>query len=206
MGLAFLNGFILGFSLIFVLGAQNIFVFRQGLANKYVITVALFCAVSDTLLISIGVLGVSFFDTDHVEWLYPYLYIFVSVWLLFYGILRLKSAIFRANYLDYKANDGHGLYSTLSMVAILTFGNPHVYLDTVFLIGAVSTQYRDTEKIFYSFGASLASFAFFFTLCLGARLLRPLMLMPKAWNWFDFFVAVLMFILSFQMLKESGFV
>ncbi|MEE2773678.1 MAG: LysE family transporter [Pseudomonadota bacterium] len=204
MAVAFINGFILGFSLIFVLGAQNIFVFRQGLTNKHVIPVALFCSLSDTLLISVGVLGVSVFTIDDVHWLSQYLYVFVSIWLFFYGTLRLKSAIFEVNYVDYAENEKKGLYLTLSMIFVLTFGNPHVYLDTVFLIGAVSMQYKGIEKIFYSTGASMASFVFFFTLCVGARFLKPIMVMPKAWNWFDFLVSILMFILSYEMLRGSG--
>ena len=176
------HGFLLGFSLIFAIGAQNIFVFRQGLLGKYVLLVVLFCALSDAFLIFMGVLGSSFFLIEDIFWLKPYLFLFAALWLFFYGCLRIKSALFTQTSLMFEKNDRSDLWPTIAILFLLTFANPHVYLDTVLLLGTVSLKYFGFDQILFGLGASVASFIFFFGLGYGSKILMPLMQKPKAWN------------------------
>ena len=200
------HGFVLGFSLIFAIGAQNIFVFRQGLLGKYVLLVVLFCALSDAFLIFIGVLGSSFFLIEDIFWLKPYLFFFAALWLFFYGCLRIKSALLTQTSLVFEKNDQSDLWPTIAILFLLTFANPHVYLDTVLLLGTVSLKYFGFDQFLFGLGASVASFIFFFGLGYGSKILMPLMQKSKAWNIFDFGVGVLMFSLAILLFKSSGFI
>ena len=150
MVIAFLTGFFLGLSLIVAIGAQNSFVLRQGIIGQHVFYLALFCALSDTLLIIFGVAGISFFLNNFVTQFSNWLFGFSALWLLGYGILRLKAA-FKANImLEIEASKSKGLLSTISIAAILTFANPHVYLDTMILIGSVSQQFNGEDKLAFT--------------------------------------------------------
>ena len=200
------HGFLLGFSLIFAIGAQNIFVFRQGLLGKYVLPVVLFCAISDAILIFMGVLGSSFFLIEDISWLKPYLFLFAALWLFFYGCLRIKSALFTKTSLIFEKNDRSDFWPTITILFLLTFANPHVYLDTVLLLGTVSLKYVGFDQILFGLGATSASFVFFFGLGYGSKTLMPLMQKPKAWNIFDFGVGLLMFSLALLLFKSSGFI
>ena len=170
---AFLTGFVLGFSLILAIGAQNSFVLRQGLMGRHVFTVALFCSLSDALLISIGVAGISIFLNNYIDLVSDWLFGISAIWLVGYGLLRLRDAINGKSFLIAENSSVNGLVSTLSFLAILTFANPHVYLDTVVLIGSVSQQFTGDTKLAYVLGASIASFVFFFSLAYGAKFLSP---------------------------------
>ena len=200
MILGLLDGFLLGFSLIFAIGAQNIFVFRQGLLGRFVFPVVIFCSLSDTFLIFIGIFGLSFLVIDEIIWFKSYLLIFASIWLFLYGILRFKSAITGNNLLTLEKNDRTEFWSTMILIFFLSFGNPHVYLDTVFLIGTVSLKYEGIEQIIFGCGASAASFIFFFGLGYGSKFLISIMKKPNAWKVFDFGVGVLMVNLSILLL------
>mgnify|MGYP000921951790 FL=1 len=196
---AFLTGFFLGISLIVAIGAQNAFVLRQGIIGQHVFYVALFCAVSDTLLISLGVTGISFFLNNLVSEISNLLFGFSALWLLGYGILRLK-AVFKSDAtLEIETSISRGLAPTLSILAILTFANPHVYLDTMVLIGSVSQQFYEHDKISFALGASLASFVFFFSLAYGAKLLAPKMQSPSSRRILDFLIALIMFTIAIKL-------
>ena len=196
---AFLTGFILGFSLILAIGAQNSFVLRQGLMGRHVFTVALFCSLSDALLISVGVAGISIFLNNYIDLVSNWLFGISAIWLAGYGALRLRDAINGKSAIVIESTDSNGLISTLSFLSVLTFANPHVYLDTVVLIGSVSQQFPGNTKLAYVLGASLASFVFFFTLAYGAKFLSPIMQRPMAWRLLDTFIAFVMFSLAFNM-------
>ena len=105
MVLPLFKGFLLGFSLIFAIGAQNIFVFRQGLLGRFVFPVVFFCSISDTLLIFVGIFGLSFFVIEDVVWFKPFLLVLASLWLLFYGCLRFKSAFGKTDSFMFEKND-----------------------------------------------------------------------------------------------------
>ena len=195
---AFLTGFILGFSLILAIGAQNSFVLRQGLIGRHVFIVALFCALSDALLIIIGVAGISIF-LSYIELVSDWLFGISAIWLTGYGLLRLRDAVTGKSALIAENSSANGLASTLSFLAVVTFANPHVYLDTVILIGSVSQQFSGDTKLAYLLGASIASFVFFFSLSYGAKLLAPIMKRPSAWRILDGSIALLMFIIAVKL-------
>jgi L-lysine exporter family protein LysE/ArgO len=195
---AFLTGFILGFSLILAIGAQNSFVLRQGLIGRHVFIVALFCALSDALLIIIGVAGISIF-LSYIELVSDWLFGISAIWLAGYGLLRLRDAVTGKSALIAENSSANGLASTLSFLAVVTFANPHVYLDTMVLIGSVSQQFSGDTKLAFLLGASIASFVFFFSLSYGAKLLAPIMKRPSAWRILDGSIALLMFIIAVKL-------
>ena len=131
---AFFTGFFLGLSLIIAIGAQNAFVLRQGILRQHVFYIALFCSISDALLIIIGVIGISYFFNDFIHEHSKIIFGFAALWLLSYGFLRLNS-VFKANSKIISSNIKPGsLLNSMSIAAIFTFANPHVYLDTMILI------------------------------------------------------------------------
>ena len=201
---AFLTGFILGFSLILVIGPQNSFVLRQGLMGRHVFIVALFCSLSDALLISIGIAGISIFLNNYIDLVSDWLFGISAIWLAGYGLLRLRDAVIGKSVLIAENSSVNGLVSTLSFLSVLTFANPHVYLDTVVLIGSVSQQFPDNTKLAYVLGASIASFVFFFSLAYGAKFLSPIMQRPIAWQLLDSFIAFVMFTLAIKMAQAGG--
>ncbi|MDA8905306.1 LysE/ArgO family amino acid transporter [Candidatus Thioglobus sp.] len=196
---AFLTGFFLGISLIVAIGAQNAFVLRQGILRQHVFHVALFCALSDAILICIGIAGISFFLNNLVAQFSDLLFGFSAIWLAGYGLIRLKT-VFKPDYaLEIKSLISKDLISTFSILFVLTFANPHVYLDTMVLIGSISQQFSGDHKIAFAVGASLASFVFFFSLAYGAKLLIPLMKSPNSWRKLDFIIALVMFFISIKL-------
>jgi len=201
---SFLTGFFLGFSLIVAIGAQNTFVLRQGILGQHVFYVALFCAVSDALLISIGVAGISFFLNNFISQNSNILFALSAVWLAGYGFIRLRSALKSNNAIEIEASTIKGLLPTISVAAVLTFLNPHVYLDTMILIGSISQQFSGFHKIIFTFGAVLASFIFFFSLAYGARLLIPIMQHPFSWRILDSLIALIMFTIAFQLASAGN--
>ena len=200
---AFSTGFILGLSLILAIGAQNSFVLRQGLMCHHVFTVALFCSLSDALLIFIGVAGISIFFNNYIDLVSDWLFGISAVWLAGYGLLRLKDAIKGNSALIAEGTLNNGIISTLSFLVVITFANPHVYLDTIVLIGSISQQFSGNIKLAYAIGASLASFVFFFSLAYGAKYLSPIMEKTIAWRVLDSFIAFVMFSLAIKM-AHSG--
>ena len=201
---AFLTGFFLGLSLIVAIGAQNAFVLRQGILGQHVFYVALFCALSDALLISIGVAGISFFLNNIINQISSTLFGFSALWLSGYGILRLI-AVFKADTtIEIDASKSKGLFPTISIAAILTFANPHVYLDTMILIGSISQQFSGYYKITFALGACLSSFVFFFSLAYGAKLLEPIMKRPSSWRILDGLIALIMFAIAFKLASAGN--
>ena len=201
---SFLTGFLLGLSLIVAIGAQNTFVLRQGILGQHVFYVALFCALSDALLICIGVAGISFFLNNFISQNSNILFALSAVWLAGYGVIRLRSALKSNNTIEIEASTIKGLLPTISVAAVLTFLNPHVYLDTMILIGSISQQFSGFHKIIFTFGAVLASFIFFFSLAYGARLLIPIMQHPFSWRILDSLIALIMFTIAFKLASAGN--
>jgi L-lysine exporter family protein LysE/ArgO len=196
---AFLTGFFLGLSLIVAIGAQNIFVLRQGVLRQHIFYVALFCALSDAFLICIGIVGISFFFNNFVNQFADLLLGFSSIWLASYGAVRLISAFKSNSTIQIETSTPKSLLPTLTILTVLTFANPHVYLDTMVLIGSVSQQFTGNTKILFAIGASLASFVFFFSLAYGAKLLAPKMQSPSSWRILDFLIALIMFTIAIKL-------
>ena len=201
---SYATGFALGFSLLIAIGAQNAFVLRQGLLRQHVFAVVLFCAVADMALIVLGVGGLSLLIADFAARYEAVLFGLAAIWLTGYGVMRLRSAI-RANaVITADAAGSDSLTAVLTTGAVLTFGNPHVYLDTVVLVGTVSVRFTGMDKLAYGIGAATASFVFFFALGYGAGLLAPQMQRPNAWRVLDTIIAAVMFALAIGMARAGG--
>jgi L-lysine exporter family protein LysE/ArgO len=198
--LAFISGFFLSLSLIVAIGPQNAFVLRQGLLRQHVFSIAVFCAVSDIILINLGVFGFGSIISE-IVWLSQYMFMIGGLWLAGYGFLRLKGAYIADSYLEATSEDVPDLKLALTNCAALTWLNPHVYIDTLLLIGTVSIRFDNNFQ--FSAGASAASLIFFFSLAFGARLLSPLMNSRKAWQTLDVLIAFVMFALSYSMFLEA---
>lgn len=197
MTLAFSAGFALGFSLILAIGAQNAFVLRQGLRRAHVFAVCLTCAVSDAILIAAGVAGFGWIVST-APWIEPVMTWGGAAFLAVYGGMSFWRAATQTEVLA-AADTGTGsLQAALLTCLGLTWLNPHVYLDTVVLLGSVSTQYEGARLAFGT-GAATASFVFFFALGYGARLLAPLFARPVAWRVLDVIVGIVMWTIALKL-------
>ena len=193
---ASLAGFALGFSLILAIGAQNAFVLRQGLRRAHVLAVCLTCALSDAVLIVVGVAGFGAL-AEAVPGLERFMRFGGAAFLIWYGARNFLSAWRGGEALE--AGEGAGrLGPALLTCLALTWLNPHVYLDTVVLLGSVSAQYDD--KIAFGTGAVLASFVFFFGLGYGARILAPLFRRASSWRVLDVLVGLVMWAIAAKLL------
>jgi L-lysine exporter family protein LysE/ArgO len=191
-------GFGLGFSLILAIGAQNAFVLRQGLRRQHVFWVCLACAGSDALLIAAGVLGFGSLAVAF-PWFEPVMRFGGAAFLAWYGARSLLAAWRGGEMLDAGQDAGkRPLLPVLTTVLALTWLNPHVYLDTVVLLGSISAQYAD--PLVFGLGAMLASFTFFFSLGYGASLLAPVFARPGAWQVLDVIVGLTMWAISLKLL------
>jgi L-lysine exporter family protein LysE/ArgO len=187
---AFPTGFGLGLGLILAIGAQNAFVLRQGLRNEHVLAVCLTCALSDAALISVGVSGFAGLVTL-APWIDPVLRVGGAVFLTVYGARSLWAALRSSDTLVAAEGRGAPLGATLATCLALTWLNPHVYLDTVVLLGTLSTRFPGRE-VWFGSGAATASLVFFLSLGFGARLLAPLFARPLAWRLLDLVVGLTM--------------
>jgi len=195
---AFISGFGLSFSLILAIGAQNAFVLRQGLRRAHVFAVCLACAVSDAILITAGVAGFGWL-VEAAPWIQP-LFKWGGVLFLFaYGVLAFRNAWRGGETLEAAGTNGQTLVSALGTCLALTWLNPHVYLDTLLLIGSVSTEYPE-QGVAFAGGAIVASFVFFFALGYGARGLAPMFARPAAWRLLDVTVGVVMWSIAVKLI------
>lgn len=196
---AALAGFATGFSLILAIGAQNAFVLRQGLARRHVFWVCLTCAVSDAALIGAGVAGIGALTAQS-----PVLRM-AMIWggaafLIVYGALRLRAAL-RPGAMAMGADAApQSLRATILMTLAFTWLNPHVYLDTLGLVGAIGAGFAPDLRPAFAAGAVIASFTFFFSLGYGARLLTPVFAKPGAWRALDLIVGAVMWALAAMLL------
>ena len=197
---AALEGFFLGASLIVAIGAQNAFVLRQGLEQRHVFAVATVCAVSDAVLIAAGVAGLGSL-IQRAPWLLATVTVGGAVFLVTYGLLSLRRA-FRRESLRPAAASGGGLAAALSTALALTWLNPHVYLDTVVLIGALSARHPPAGAVAFGAGAALASVVWFYGLGYGARLAAPLFARPRAWQILDVLIALVMWAIAARLIAE----
>lgn len=194
--LSYFAGLGIGLSLIVAIGAQNAFVLKQGLIRQHVFVVCLFCAVSDAVLIIPGVSGISV-AADRFPWLMEALRWGGVIFLLWYGLRSFRAAFAGGEALR-PGQGSAGLGKALASVAAITWLNPHVWLDTVVLLGAVSVQYPN--RVAFAAGAVSGSFLFFFTLGYGARLLTPFFARPKSWQWLEAGVGCIMWLIAFRLM------
>ena len=201
---AYLAGLGTGASLIIAIGAQNAFVLRQGLQRRHVSLVVAICTLSDVLLILLGVAGMGMVVRRHAGLLQ---------WLRYVGAIFLFGYGLFAGWRAYRGTSGlqpvgDDIDGDRWRVALACFGftllNPHVYLDTVVLLGSVSTRYAGTMRWWFAGGAATASVVWFTALGFGARLLLPWFRSALAWRLLDAFVAVLMLMLAAVLLGAFG--
>lgn len=195
-----LTGFATGAAFILAIGPQNTFIIRQGLARSHVFWLCLFCAVSDLLLIVAGVAGFGFM-VERFPALPQIMTWGGAGFLIVYGAMRFHAAL-NSDYDVEIAGAPVGLWAALATCAAFTWLNPHVYLDTLVLMGAISTEFIEVAaKAAFALGASTASFLFFFSLGYGARLLAPFMQSPKAWRRLDLLIGLTMWALALKLLS-----
>ena len=195
-------GLAFGLSLIVAIGAQNAYVLRQGLRARHVGVVVAVCVVSDALLIAAGVAGMGALVAG-LPALETALRIAGAVFLLGYGLLAARRALRgSAVEADGEAGDG-GLMATVGTIVALTWLNPHVYLDTVVLLGTVAARYGE-ERWWFGAGAAVGSTAWFATLGYGAARLRPLLARPGTWRILDAVIATVMIGLAVMLVAGAG--
>ncbi|MGB4779599.1 LysE/ArgO family amino acid transporter [Microbacterium sp.] len=209
---ALVAGFGLGLSLIVAIGAQNLFVLRQGVRRDHATAVAAVCAISDAALIALGVSGVGLV-LHGAPWLITAVRWAGFVFLVCYGVLAARRALRPSgDALHVAPVDAAGTAPTvaaptatrsrlapvLATCLALTWLNPHVYLDTVFLLGSVASTHGD-QRWWFAAGAAAASFAWFFSLALGSRYLGRWLATPRAWRVLDGVIAVVMIAIAVSL-------
>jgi len=189
------------------IGAQNAFVLKQGLLRQHVFAVALVCALSDALLISLGVFGFAHLLSQQEDLIQAMKW-FGAIFLFGYGL--------RSFYQAYRAQEGlhaskqktASLRQTILLCLTFSWLNPHVYLDTVVLLGSISSQFGSissqySNKMAFASGAVSASFIFFFSLAFGARLLEPVFEKPKAWKILDIIIGMIMWLIAASLIVKA---
>ena len=197
-----LAGFGFGLSLIVAIGAQNAFVLRQGLRREHVLAVVLVCAVSDAVLILLGIAGAGAIIHEA-----PVVLTVVrfagAAFLLVYGFLAARRAISPAALTADGPTVRTSLAATLVSVLALTWLNPHVYLDTVVLLGSIANTHGD-DRWWFGLGAALGSVVWFAALGFGARLLQPVFARPVAWRVLDAIIAVIMVAIAVSLIVGAA--
>lgn len=193
-----LAGLGLGLSLIIAIGAQNAFVLRQGLRGEHLLPVVAVCAVSDAVLIAAGVLGAGAL-LERLPWLLPVFRVGGAAFLLAYAVVAARRALHPGVLRAQAQGAGTALVATLTTALTLTWLNPHVYLDTVILLGSIA-QTHGEDRGWFAAGAVLGSLVWFTALGFGARLLRPLFARPGAWRVLDGAIAVVMVAIAVSLL------
>lgn len=196
-----LKGFGTSGGLIIGIGAQNAFVIRQGLKQQHLLLTALICSIIDSILIMLGVIGF-----DQLISAYPIFVdvtkYFAVVFLFLYGTLTLKSA-FKTKMMEVGSNNEvlPAVSKTVLALLALSLLNPHVYLDTVMLLGSIANQHPAETQIYFALGAIAASFTWFFGITYGARMLAPLLRKQHAWKVVDVMTTITMWAMAIALLK-----
>lgn len=195
----FIEGCGTGAGLIIAIGAQNAFVLKQGILKNHVFITVLICAVLDALLISVGVGGFGTILTTNI------LLLTLARWggaaFLFYYGFRSFRAVFKTESISLDSSpERPTLKSTILITLALTLLNPHVYLDTVVLLGSIGAQFPPSERLFFALGAMTSSFVWFFTLGYGARYLQSFFQKPLSWKILDFLIGCIMWTIALSLL------
>ncbi|MCG2573528.1 MULTISPECIES: LysE/ArgO family amino acid transporter [Acinetobacter] len=195
---AFWYGMATSLSLIVAIGAQNAFVLKQGLKQQYVLWIVLSCALSDSILIFLGVTGFS-----KAIGQFPQLLMFAqyagALFLFCYGLRSFYQALYSNAALTPSQTEPESLTKIMMMCLAFTWLNPHVYLDTVLLLGSISSQFTHQLE-WFACGAILSSWLFFFSLGYGARLLQPIFNRPVSWKILDTVIGGVMWGIAWQLL------
>lgn len=196
--LAALAGAGFGLSLIVAIGAQNAFVLRQGLRGEHVLAVVLICAISDVILIALGIAGIGSL-LEHAPWLLDTMRIGGAAFLLTYAAIAARRALRPAAIDAETSGEPKALWPIATTALALTWLNPHVYLDTILLLGSIAGTHGD-QRWWFGAGAAAGSIVWFASLGFGARLLRPLFSRPSAWRVLDALIAIVMAAIALSLL------
>tara|TARA_Y100000590_G_scaffold202156_1_gene229670 strand:- start:23 stop:622 length:600 start_codon:yes stop_codon:yes gene_type:complete len=184
----FIQGFVIGGTLIIAIGPQNLFVINQGLKKRFVFTVVLFCSLSDSILIIIGI-NLSNLIINLSPNSISILKIIGGMWLSYYGLNKIIK-INNFKHMNKYKNENETFTKTLITLFVITYVNPHVYLDTIILIGSISANFEN--KFYFGTGAIIASFVFFFSLGYLCKFLSKYIYSKKTWFWIDLIIGLLM--------------
>ena len=196
--LDFIQGLVIGLTLIIAIGPQNLFVIQQGLKKSFVFTVCLICSISDTLLIIIGIM-LSSYLAELSENIVQILKLLGSSWLLLYGILKIKNSFKKKEFKEiYKTEK---LNNIILITFAFTFLNPHVYLDTIILIGTISLNFNN--KFSFALGVIISSFLFFFSLGYFSKYLSKYFNNNKSWIIIDNLFGILMISYGFFFILNN---
>ena len=201
MILAFIQGFGTGGGLIVAIGAQNAFVLSEGVRGKYHIPIALICIICDALFISLGIAGIGATIAAHpsigqwVAW-------GGAAFLFFYGFSSLRSAIC-GGHLEESAHGVQSLKTAVLMTLGVTLLNPHFYLDTVILLGSISSQFSNQHRLLFWAGAVSASTIWFLSLSFGSRILAPVFQRPISWRILDTVIWLTMWTIAVSLLYNN---
>ena len=196
----FVLGFITGLSLILAIGAQNIFVIEQGLKKQLVFIVCFICSVSDFLLIFLGIFLFEYFKDFFTETIELIFNIFLIIFLIYFIYTKIKIKYHNINFnkdIKFKSKS-LVIFKTLAF----TFLNPHVYSDTVFFLGNISKNFLLTDKYLFGFGASVASFLFFFSIGYLSQFFSKYLNKQKIWKLINLFIIIFMSMLTFYILLD----
>ena len=183
----FIQGFIIGSSLIIAIGPQNLYVINQGLKKNYILIVVLLCSLSDSLLIVCGIyLSNSLLNLN--ESLIITMKLIGGIWLILYGLNKIKNS--NSHNIENKEFKELSLNKVVFTTLAITYANPHVYLDTVVLLGSISVNFD--SKFYFGLGAIVASFVFFFTLGYFSKFLSKYIKSKKVWFYIDNIMGFLM--------------
>ena len=193
-------GFITGMSLIFAIGAQNIFVVEQGLKKNYIFIVCLICAISDFLLIFLGIFLFHYFDNFFTPLIELILNILLLIFLLnfIWGKIKIKK-----NKIEFsKSGKNSSFFQVIYKTIGFTYFNPHVYSDTVFFLGNFSKDFLIQQKYLFGIGASISSIIFFFTLGYLSKYLSNYLKSDKIWKTINLIIILFMSCLAFYVLAN----
>ena len=199
---AFLQGLVLSLGLIVAIGAQNAFVLRQGLRREHVGSVVLFCALADAILITAGVLGMAQALGERPG-LARVMAMAGAAFLAWYGWQALRRARHAGRLIASREGTGLSRGAALAQAVAFTLLNPHVYLDTVLLVGSIGAQQPPDLRAWFVAGASIASLSWFSALGFGARWLAPLFAKPRAWQVLDALIGVTMWVLAVLLVRHA---
>ena len=183
-----IQGFIIGATLIIAIGPQNLFVINQGLKKNFVFTSVIFCSLSDSILIILGINLSNLIVNINTNTI-VILKIIGGIWLVIYGLNKIIK-INNSKYINKKNEIDNNLKKIFITLFFITYANPHVYLDTVILIGSISTTFE--SQLFFGIGAIIASFTFFFSLGYLSKFLSKYIYSEKTWFWIDLTIGFLM--------------
>ena len=193
-------GFFTGLSLIFALGAQNIFVIEQGLKRQYTFLVCLICSISDYILIFLGIILFEYFQSYFNQTIELILNILLLLFLLHFIYSKIKLSF---SNVDFSTNKTYETFKSILFKTLgFTYLNPHVYSDTVFFLGNFSKNFLVSHKYFFGIGAAIASFLFFFSLGYLAKFFSDYLINSKVWKIINFFIIIFMTVLSSYVFIE----